>query len=130
MPTVRRFRMKVSPTRGARWSSGSMDRKPELPEGGACMVSLPVAGWSKPADTWRKSRKGQVYVKGPKTPPLLPDSTRDTQGATHGPSHPHARLQGSEKHYRELKFCGSWWDVDGNADLANPVGVLLKVGNF
>lgn len=36
----------------------------------------------------------------------------------------------SEKHYQESKFGDGWWDLDGKADLANPVGVLLKVKDF
>jgi hypothetical protein len=36
----------------------------------------------------------------------------------------------SEEPYQELQFCGGLWDNDGNADLANPICVLLKVFNF
>lgn len=56
MPTVRRFRMKLSPTRGGRRSWGSMDRKTELPGGGPFTVSLARAGWTEPADTWTEGQ--------------------------------------------------------------------------
>lgn len=48
---------------------------------------------------------------------------------THPPC-PHAHPQSSEKHYQEPKFCDGWWDGEGNADLANSIGALLKVEDF
>lgn len=43
---------------------------------------------------------------------------------------PRAHPQVSEQHYQEPKFCDGRRDVDGNADLANSIGVLLKVEDF
>ena len=71
--------------------------------------------------------KGRGYAKDPNVPPLPPNSTKSTQETTHAPSLPPCPSQSSEKHYQESKFCDSWWDGEGNADLANSIGALLNV---